>query len=64
MASVSGSKGLDPAREDSLVGTIIQVNAGFIAAIALIITIRLAVRLRILNRIWCDDGKQSLLLRD
>jgi hypothetical protein len=49
--------GLDLSRHDSVVSRIIALNAAFIGAIAVIVSIRLYARLRIVRRIWADDCK-------
>lgn len=46
-------------KHDSTVGTIIRLNAAFMAAIAILISIRLYVRLKIVRRLGSDDGKTS-----
>jgi hypothetical protein len=48
--------GLDLSQHNSVVGTIIRVNAGFSAAITIIIALRLYVRLRIVHRVGSDDS--------
>ena len=48
--------GLDLSNHDSAVGTIIRVNAAFIAIIAVVTAIRLYVRWRIVRRIGSDDS--------
>lgn len=42
-------------KHDSTVGTIIRLNAAFMAAIAILISIRLYVRLKIVRRLGSDD---------
>lgn len=54
--------GLDLSRHDSIVGSIIALNAAFIGAIAVIIGIRLYARLSIMRRIWVDDCKCYLAI--
>lgn len=54
--------GLDLSRHDSSVGRIIALNAAFIGAIAVIISVRLYARLRIMRRIWADDSKCYLAI--
>lgn len=41
---------------DSIAGTIIRLNAGFVAAIVFIIVLRLYVRSRIVRRVGSDDS--------
>lgn len=50
--------GLDLNNHNSLVGTIIKVNAAFASAIAIVIAIRLYVRWKIVCRIGSDDSTQ------
>jgi hypothetical protein len=49
--------GLSPLKHDSVVGTIIRLNAAFVAVIAILISVRLYVRLRIVRRLGSDDGR-------
>lgn len=48
--------GLSPLKHDSTVGTIIRLNAAFVGVIAILISVRLYVRLRLVRRLGSDDG--------
>jgi hypothetical protein len=56
---------LDSVRHNSAVNLIIRLNAAFIAIIAILIGVRLYVRLRIVRRVGSDDSTAlSYLLRE
>lgn len=49
-------QGLDLSDHNSAISLIIRLNAGFIATIALVIGVRLYIRLRIVRRVGTDDS--------
>ena len=51
--------GVDLSKHDSLIGTVVRLNAALIATVALVIAVRIYARLSILRRLWADDGSGS-----
>ena len=51
--------GVDLSKHDSLVGTVVRLNAALTATVAVVIAVRIYTRISILRRLWADDGTGS-----
>lgn len=51
---------LNPTNHDSTIGTIIRLNTALVAVIAILISVRLYVRSRVVRRLGSDDGETPL----